>query len=500
MAEATVIREFLVALGFKLDESAQKKFVRGISESTHAVVRLGTVVEGVALAVAVGVARFAANLEALYFASQRTGSSADQLTAYSLAMQNFGASAEDAMGSVENLATFFRKNPGGQNFLAGWLKQIGIDANNLHGEVEWVKALGKMFAYQRAHGQTAIAELIAGQVGISERAMLAMSAPGFDENLDKQIKFVKGMQAATEASHRFEMQWRQMKLQLELTSLPLVNSVLFGEQGMLVKFSKFLKDHGPQIVKDIRWVVDETVHGLGSLLDWFDSHGNEIQRRIEETFGEFKKVYDTIHPALTWLYDQFVALDKATDGWSTKLLVAVGALKAIGALGLATGAGSIALALAKFAIPAGAAAGGAAAEGVVAGGVVAAASSYIPLVKAIMVGLGIGWLINEVAPNGPQATVGEWLSDTLHDAVDHANGAYKSAVDQQNNYDEHWGNTHGTHADALKPQPGDAKFETNLQITLHSNLSDPGALAKLIADEQRRINSDIIREFSAAPR
>src|SRR5271154_7181721 len=130
MAESTVIKEFLVALGYKHDETAAKKFKDGIVSVTKAVESLGVRVEATALAVAYGVARFASNLEALYFAAQRTNSSASSLKAFDLAARNFGASIEEAQGSVEGLAAFLRNNPGGANVVAGWLGSVGLSARD----------------------------------------------------------------------------------------------------------------------------------------------------------------------------------------------------------------------------------------------------------------------------------------------------------------------------------------------------------------------------------
>ena len=82
MAQSNVIKEFLVKLGYKHDEASLKQFKDGIVHATKVVVGFAAAVEATAVAVSVGVAKFASNLEALYFASIRTGSAAASLKAF----------------------------------------------------------------------------------------------------------------------------------------------------------------------------------------------------------------------------------------------------------------------------------------------------------------------------------------------------------------------------------------------------------------------------------
>ena len=124
-ANSEVIKSFLVSLGFKKDESALKQFVANIEAATKTVLALGVAVEAAAVSVAIGVTRFANNLEQLYFASQRVGASALNLKALDRAAQDFGASAGEALQSVEGLARYLRNNPGGEGFLNAFLFGTG---------------------------------------------------------------------------------------------------------------------------------------------------------------------------------------------------------------------------------------------------------------------------------------------------------------------------------------------------------------------------------------
>jgi hypothetical protein len=502
MAESNVIREFLVAIGYKDDATGRKKFLDGITQATTAVLKLGAVVEATALAVAVGVSRFASNLEQLGFAAQRTGSSADSLKAFDLAARNFGASIDEAQGSVENLAAFLRNNPGGANVVAGWLGAVGLSARGANGELlqgtALLAQLGKMFAIQRQQGHWFLANQMAGQLGISDKTALAMSTPGFAEELAKQEKRAKMWDQMAAAAHRFMIQLRDLKMQLEQTFLPFQGQAMAALQGLMRSFSRFLHDHGKQVIYDLGEAFKTLIRVLGEVLDWLDAHGDEIQRRIQVTFGEFKSAYEIVKPAMVWVYDQFVALDKATDGWSTKIAALALALKALGATGLITGLLNLGGGLAKaFGSLAGVAVGGEAGWTV--------AGTAFGVAAATAIGYAIGSAVYSALPEWMQRGIGDaeghgvsWIEKQLDKFRKHRAAAVAAAggnTDANANfYDTHW--------PWDKPPAVSAPVNVTTNVTIHG-ATDPRATAdhvgRAVMDAARlaRLNLAIKREFLA---
>ena len=131
MADSGMIREFLVALGFRVDQKGLKSFTDGVEAATKSVEKLVATVTGSALAVGAGVTAFASRLEGLYFVAQRTGASAQGLRAFEFAAKNMGISAGTAAGSIENLARFLRNNPGGENYL----KSLDVQTRDANGQL-----------------------------------------------------------------------------------------------------------------------------------------------------------------------------------------------------------------------------------------------------------------------------------------------------------------------------------------------------------------------------
>jgi hypothetical protein len=303
VAETSVIREFLVALGYKSDEAALKKFESGIEKATKAVVTLATAVETTAVAVSAGVARFASNLEALYFASIKTNSAATNLKAYERALQNFGVSAGEALNSVQGLARFLRNNPGGEGVLEGLLGGVGEHSRDVNGRLrdttDLLVGLSKVFRGQEYY----LAKQFADQFGISEDTLRAMRSGDFEKEVQRMRATMRnaGFEKASKDAHAFMMDLRDLGTQLELLGL--------------------------QVYEALQKRLGGNLHDL---VDWVKANGPMIAERVADVLLKLLDVAEKIGHVVMWLIDKFMDLDKATDGWSTRILAAVAVLKLFG--------------------------------------------------------------------------------------------------------------------------------------------------------------------------
>ncbi len=306
MADSVVIREFLVALGFRVDEKGLKNFKEGVEGTTKGVKQLIATVSGAALTVSAGVAAFASKLERLYFVSQRTGASAANLRGFEFAARNMGVSADAATGTIENLARFLRNNPAGEGYLA----TLGVQTRNANGElrdtVDIMSDLGKALASK----PTWLASQYGNILGIDENLMLAMRNGDFERLLKqyREMSQTTGLDKAADDSHKFMTQLRGLGTTFE-------NLGIRVEGAMLQKI-------GPQLERFQRWM---------------DEHGDEIANRITDIADAVVRAAVAMGPALAWLADKFVELDRGTDGWSTKILLLGVALKALGVFRIAGG-------------------------------------------------------------------------------------------------------------------------------------------------------------------
>lgn len=187
MAQAGVIRDFMVALGFKTDNSGLKQ----MQDAMGGVELKAAALKGALLALATGavvaVRQTASELDKLYFSSQRIGASVTNINAYGNAIAQLGGSAEGAVGSLESLAEKMRNSPGYE----GMLNSLGVNTKEANGSmrdrVEVMKdlsgVLSKMPAYQ--------ANAYASSLGIDQNTLLAMRDGKFVSNMDKYQKIQK---------------------------------------------------------------------------------------------------------------------------------------------------------------------------------------------------------------------------------------------------------------------------------------------------------------------
>ena len=305
MAESGVIREFLVSLGFKIDKTGQEGFVQAIEGVTSKVLRLATAVEGTAVGVALGVARFATNLEKLYFVGQRTGSSVTSLRAFQQAAEDFGASGSEAVGSVEGLSQSLRMNPGN----AALLESLGVHLKRTKdGTYDATDALIQFGNVMRERGYFKpghfyMAEQYARMFGINERTLLAMRNGSFDKTYSKIHGEIQGQgfkKAAADA-HRFMNSLRNLQTQLEV----------FGAQ-----------------VEDA--IQKKLGVNLKHLNRWLQAHGPEMASHLVQAAEILFQGAEWIGRAFEWLIPKLQWFNRHLDGWPAKIAALLLVMRAIG--------------------------------------------------------------------------------------------------------------------------------------------------------------------------
>lgn len=314
MADSGMIREFLVALGFRVDQKGLKSFTDGVEAATKSVEKLVATVTGSALAVGAGVTAFASRLEGLYFVAQRTGASAQGLRAFEFAAKNMGISAGTAAGSIENLARFLRNNPGGENYL----KSLDVQTRDANGQlrdtVDIMSDLGAALA-KKPYG---LASQYGSYLGIDENLLLTMRNGDFEKFIEQYRKMSEqtGLDQATDDAHQFMVQIRDLTASFENLGTKV--------EGVL------LHKLGPQFAQ---------------FASWMDEHGTAIADRVADIATAFVNAATAMGPPLKWMADKFLELDKATDGWSTRAFALFGVLRLLGGSALISGIGSLATAI-----------------------------------------------------------------------------------------------------------------------------------------------------------
>lgn len=191
-SNSDMIKEFLVGLGFKIDETSLRKFNIGISETTKRVLTLGAAVVTTTAAVGTLVASVTSHFEKLYYASQRSGASAANLQALGAAARTAGLSFDQIQGAVESLGKSLRAQPG----LSGYLKSLGIDPTTKDSAEVLLQLVGKL----REMGPPgslgfAVAQQIAAQFGIDPDTLVLLTQ-NYEKLTRAAAEYAKKQEAA----------------------------------------------------------------------------------------------------------------------------------------------------------------------------------------------------------------------------------------------------------------------------------------------------------------
>ena len=122
----SILKEYLVRLGWKVDESGYRRFSEMMQATGKRFVEVGKTSLAASTVLGASLQRIGGQLESLYYASKRTGASAAELREFAFAASQIGVSAEQAQSAIEGLAAARRTNPGLNGILAGLGIALGL--------------------------------------------------------------------------------------------------------------------------------------------------------------------------------------------------------------------------------------------------------------------------------------------------------------------------------------------------------------------------------------
>lgn len=120
------LQEYLIKLGFKVDENGWKGFNEKVINSGKNVAKLGAGTVAVAAEIGIMVEKVARHYEELYYVSQRSGATISSLKAQEFGFRQIGLTAEQSRSAVENFSAAMRTNPGVRAMFQG----MGVDTSD----------------------------------------------------------------------------------------------------------------------------------------------------------------------------------------------------------------------------------------------------------------------------------------------------------------------------------------------------------------------------------
>ncbi|HAO0726045.1 TPA: hypothetical protein N3084_000997 [Klebsiella pneumoniae] len=291
---AETLKDFLISLGFNVDEAGARKFDAVVAGTTLKAIELGVKVEAAALSVVAFTAKIASGLDDLYWASQRTGATVEGIKQIGYAVSQVGGSVDGARGSLENLARFMRNNPGAE----GFLNRLGVQTRDASGNMRDMATIFTGVGQRLSSMPYYRANQYAQMLGLDENTLMAMRR-GIGQFSGEYTAMAKAIgynaDVAAVSSNKFMTSLRSFGLMAGMARDKIGSSLADGLAGSLDRLRRQILDNFPKIegaitatVKGILWageMVGRVIYRLiqlgQSISDWWDSLDKQSQELIE---------------------------------------------------------------------------------------------------------------------------------------------------------------------------------------------------------------------------
>ncbi|WP_158780596.1 hypothetical protein [Pantoea sp. BAV 3049] len=299
---AETIKDFLVSLGFQVDEAGYRKFESVLTGTTAQAIKMGAAVEAAALSVVAYTAKIASGLDNLYWASQRTGATVKGIQAIGYAASQAGGSAEAARGSLESLSRFMRNSPGAE----GFLNRLGVQTRDASGNMRDMASIFTGVGQKLNNMPYYRANQYAQMLGIDEGTLMAMrrGLGQFSTQYTQMAKAI-GYNADTAAvsSSKFMTSLRSFGQMAGMARDKIGSNLAEGLTGALDKLRKQVLDNFPKIEGAI-------TSGVRGLLRLADIIGRVVFRLIQ-TAGDVKSWWDSLDKSTQELIELVAGLTVA---------------------------------------------------------------------------------------------------------------------------------------------------------------------------------------------
>ncbi|MGJ0947868.1 transglycosylase SLT domain-containing protein [Klebsiella grimontii] len=295
---AETLKDFLISLGFKVDEAGARKFDAVVAGTTLKAIDLGVKVEAAALSVVAFTAKIASGLDDLYWASQRTGATVEGIKQIGYAVSQVGGSVDGARGSLENLARFMRNNPGAE----GFLNRLGVQTRDASGNMRDMATIFTGVGQRLSSMPYYRANQYAQMLGLDENTLMAMRR-GIGQFSGEYTAMAKAIgynaDVAAVSSNKFMTSLRSFGLMAGMARDKIGSSLADGLAGSLDRLRRQILDNFPKIegaitatVKGILWagemvgrVIYRLIQAASDIRSWWSGLDRDSQKLIEALGG-----------------------------------------------------------------------------------------------------------------------------------------------------------------------------------------------------------------------
>lgn len=285
---AETIRDFMVGLGYRIDGNSEQKFRNSVESATKGVLALATAVAAASAAVTAAVTKIAAGFDELYYASQRTKASAENIKAVGFAVSQLGGSYQGAVASIEAFALKMRSNPGYETMA----KSLGVVTRE-NGKLRDTTAIMTDLAKALSRKPTYQALQYLEALGIDEATYNALKSGDLvrytEEYRKKQEALGVSQTRAAEIGKDLTNAWRSLGATAAAVGDKLLTSLGPGIKDFVDRIDSFLTRNADKIVaffeKAAEWVgellkafIQMVEKGEGPLVEFFDKITTGVEK------------------------------------------------------------------------------------------------------------------------------------------------------------------------------------------------------------------------------
>lgn len=303
---ADTLREFLVAVGFKVDNASYSRFNKAIGDATKNVQKLdksglkglsesiaafgrsigvvGATVAGAAALIAESTRSMVEDLNKLYLASNLTGATVANIDALRFGAQRVGVAADTAQAALQAFSLSMYANPGGRSLLDA----LGIpgkdDAEKLQGFFRWISQQPKMLQgiYASSYGSMLglpldVIKREADNIALADRTIAEHNQLMRDAGLNEDALAVQANEL-TRNWQRMHEELRTLGMQIDSAFVPSMIESTHWINQQVESAIKWIGAEGgvPGI---IRQISDSITGSLGPMQDYttrMDLMGNSV--------------------------------------------------------------------------------------------------------------------------------------------------------------------------------------------------------------------------------
>ena len=339
-----ILKSFFVKLGWQVDAQGEKRVKEAIGSVTKGAAGLALALEAAAVAATAAVAKIASAFDQLYFTSQRTGASVQNIKALSYAFGQVGGSGGQAIDAIESFAKAMRTNPG----IGQLVKDLGV-TTTLNGKARdsFDVLLDAMDAIQRKYPYYAGAQ-VAGLLGISEETFNLLvrnrdELRVYREEYERTAKRVGlNTDEAAKASNRFMTALRGLQASATAVAEKISTSLLPVLTTYLNRIRDWIERNPERIERIVTGIVTAAValaKAFGAIAEALTPVGEGLLKIAEMLTG--KEGLEAVMAAFaaflvgTWLVKILGAFTAVGLGW-------MGLLRTLGIPAAVIGGGALA--------------------------------------------------------------------------------------------------------------------------------------------------------------